>query len=347
MFRSLFRNAFQAISTLVIVLTAFSFFSPYVNPATFRWFSFFGTVFPWLLLVNILLMTFWIWYTNRFALYHLAIIILGWGYVAKFMGTYTGKSQAPRNSVTIVTHNLGLLFYGKKVNEAQTDSIAGAYAAFLKKNGVPDIICTQETRGTFYPLLGKYLGYDQRFNLKKGTVILSRFPIKAGGEVSFGKTSNSTLWANIELPGGKIVRVYNVHLQSNKVTKDAEKVIEDPQNLDEISKVMNKVGGATSIRAEQAERLREHILDCPYPVIICGDFNDTPNSFVYHHIGDGLTDTFEERGFGVGSTFAGSLPLLRIDYILIDPGFQTYQCRVVRDNTWSDHYPVWATMGGE
>lgn len=345
MLRRLFRNAFQVISTLVIVATALSCVSPHVNPASFRWFAFFGTAFPWLVIINVLFLFFWIWRTNRFAIYHLIILILGWGYIARFWGTYAGKTTPPKEHITILTHNLGLMFYGKKVNEVQTDSIAGAYAAFLKKNGVPDIICTQETRGLFYPMLGRHLGYDQRFNLKKGTVILSRFPIKAGGEIPFGKTSNSTLWANIELPDGKVVRVYNVHLQSNKVTKDTEKVIDDPQHLDEIKRVMRKVGGATSIRAEQAERLREHILECPYPVIICGDFNDTPNSFVYHEISDGLTDTFEERGFGRGSTFGGSIPLLRIDYILTDPGFPTYSCRVIRDDTWSDHYPVLAEIG--
>ena len=349
MVRKLLRNAFQIVSTLVIGGTFLSYVAPYVNPASFRWLSLFGTTFPWWLLLNIILVIFWIWRTNRFALYHLIIIVLGWGYVNKFFALNSGNNAAPEKSITLVTHNLGLMFGGKKSSESFTDSIAGAYAAFLKKEGVPDIICTQETRGSFYPLLGKYLGYDQRFNLKKGTVILSRFPILAGGDIPFGKTSNSTLWANIQLPGGKVVRVYNVHLQSNKVSVDAEKVIGDPnlnkeETWDEIGRVVSKVGGATSQRAEQAIRLRNHILECPYPVIVCGDFNDTPNSFVYHHISDGLTDTWESRARGIGTTFAGALPMLRIDYILSDPAFPVSSAKVVRDAKWSDHYPVWATL---
>ena len=281
---------------------------------------------------------------NRFGVYHCIIIAFGWSYCTKFVGTHLGKPLIPDNSITIVTHNLGLMFFDKKANTAQTDSIAKAYAAFLNKHGKPDIICTQETRGTFYPLLGGYLGYDQRFNLKKGTVIMSKYPIKAGGDIPFGKTNNSTLWADIELPGKKMVRVYNVHLQSNRVTKDAEKVIQDDQSWEGISKVMSKVGGATSRRAEQAEQLRAHMLDCPHAVIVCGDFNDTPNSYVYNHISDGLTDTFQEGGLGLGTTFAGTLPLLRIDYILTDPAFRTNDCRVVHDKQWSDHYGVWGVF---
>jgi endonuclease/exonuclease/phosphatase family metal-dependent hydrolase len=343
--RSLFKNTFKTISTLVILMTALSYISPYVNPSTFSWLSFLGTTFPWWLLFNVVFMLFWLGRMNRFGIYHLIIIALGWSYCTKFVGLQLGKPYLPEKSITIVTHNLGLMFYNSKATPAQTDSLAAAYANFLNKNGKPDILCTQETRGSFYPLLGNYLGYDQRFNLKKGTVIMSKYPIKAGGDIPFGKTSNSTLWADILLPDQRIVRVYNVHLQSNRVTKDAEKVIQDDQSWEGLSKVMSKVGGATSRRSEQAQRLRQHILDCPYPVIVCGDFNDTPNSYVYHHIADGLTDTFEARGFGLGTTFAGTLPLLRIDYILSDPGFPAHDSKVVHDSKWSDHYPVWAVLG--
>ncbi len=287
----------------------------------------------------------WLWRFNRFAAYHAVMIAFGWGYATKFVGTHLGKPHIPDEHLTIVTHNVGHMFFLKKIGPGGLDSMARQYAAFLTKNGKPDILCTQETRGAFYPLVGNYLGYDQRFNLKKGTVIMSRYPIKAGGDIPFGKTSNSTLWADIELPGPSTVRVYCVHLQSNRVTKDTEKIIKDDQSWGNIEKVVNKVGGATAVRAEQAEQLRAHILSSPHPVIVCGDFNDTPNSYVYRHIADGLTDAFEEHGFGLGTTFGGALPMLRIDYLLTDPGIRVHDCRVVRDTHWSDHYPVWGVFG--
>ena len=78
---------------------------------------------------------------------------------------------------------------------------------------------------------------------------------------------------------------------------------------------------------------------------MCGDFNDTPNSYVYARLSEGLNDTFRDKGLGFGTTFGGALPMLRIDYILTDRDIKTYSCRTVRDGGFSDHYPVFVTVG--
>jgi endonuclease/exonuclease/phosphatase family metal-dependent hydrolase len=166
--------------------------------------------------------------------------------------------------------------------------------------------------------------------------------------VPFEGTKNSTLWVDVKA-GKQKFRVYNVHLQSNRVTKDTEKVLEDgdlndQETWSDIKNVVKKVGGATQIRAEQAEQLRAHIDACKSPVVVCGDFNDTPNSYVYKTIANGLTDSFREKGFGFGTTFAGALPFLRIDYILASPNFSIYSCIVAKGN-YSDHYPVITVIG--
>jgi endonuclease/exonuclease/phosphatase family metal-dependent hydrolase len=319
-----------------------------VSPADFRWLSFFGTAFPWLLLANVLLLIFWLWRWNRFALYHVLIIAFGWSHVTCFLGLNIAKNAVPASGTfTIATHNLGRM-WGKVTTDQQYALLAEDYSRFLERSGAPDILCTQETRGKFYPLLAEKMGYEHKFNLKKGTVILSKYPMEAGGDIPFGKTGNSSLWVDVRI-GKKLVRVYSVHLQSNKVTNDTEKVIEkgdldEEKTWEDINRVLQKVGGATIIRAEQAERLRTHIEGCPHPVVLCGDLNDTPNSYIYRILSRGMTDTFQERGFGLGSTFAGVLPFLRIDYILTDPAIGTYACRTVR-GPFSDHYPVVATLG--
>jgi endonuclease/exonuclease/phosphatase family metal-dependent hydrolase len=261
--------------------------------------------------------------------------------------SFWAKHAVPASGAfTIATHNLGRM-WGKVTTDQQYALLAEDYSRFLERNGTPDILCTQETRGKFYPMLAEKMGYEHKFNLKKGTVILSKYPMEAGGDIPFGKTGNSSLWVDVRI-GKKLVRVYSVHLQSNKVTNDTEKVIEkgdldEEKTWEDINRVLRKVGGATIIRAEQAERLRAHIEGCPHPVILCGDLNDTPNSYVYRVLSKGMTDTFQERGFGLGSTFSGVLPFLRIDYILADPAIRTYNCRTVR-GPFSDHYPVVATL---
>ncbi|MCC6279467.1 MAG: endonuclease/exonuclease/phosphatase family protein [Saprospiraceae bacterium] len=346
---SLFRHALQMISVVVVTFTLLAYACPLVNPSTFTWLAFFGTAFPWLLLGNLFLALWWAWRRNRFALYHLGIILLGWQFVTGFIGFDFGKDTIPESALIVATHNIGEIFKGGKLTEEMYEKRAAAYAHYLQESGNPDLLCTQETSGKFYRLLAKKMGYEHTYNLKKGTVILSRYPIETGGEIPFGKTYNSTLWADIRIDN-KLVRLYNVHLQSNKVTQTTEKVVEkggldDEETWHDIGYVLDKVGNATEIRAEQALRLREHIAACKYPVIVCGDFNDTPNSYVYALLSEGLDDTFREKGLGPGTTFAGVLPLLRIDYVLAEKSFTTYSCRVGRDSDFSDHFPVFVALG--
>lgn len=344
----LLKNTLRLISALVIFFTMLSYVCPYINPAVFSWLTFFGTAFPWFLLLNLVLLFLWAWQKHRFALYHLAIMVFGWSHISGFIGFGFGKDHVPEKAIVIATHNLGAIFRGKKINDEIRQKTAAEYTRFLQSNGDPDILCTQETGSKFYHLVAQMMGYAHSFNLQKGTVILSRFPIKAGGEIPFGKTANSSLWVELNI-NGKTIRVYNVHMQSNRVTTSAEKVLEDgdfddSRTWSEIGRVLGRVGASTSVRAEQAQKLREHINACKHPVIICGDFNDTPNSYVYSLLSAGFKDTFRDKGTGIATTFNGVLPLLRIDYILMEKIFTTYSCCTVKGD-FSDHHPVVVEFG--
>ncbi|MBL7775059.1 MAG: endonuclease/exonuclease/phosphatase family protein [Saprospiraceae bacterium] len=349
MINYLLQHALKIASAGVIVLTFLAYLTPYVNPALFRYLTFFGTAFPWFLLANIALLLVWGARLHRFALYHLGILIFGWQHVTAFIGLNVGQDKAPENAITVVTHNLGGIFRGIHLSDEEWSGIYTNYVRFLQDNGQPDVLCLQETGLKFAKSLAQKMGYPHLLDLDRGgTALLSRYPILRGGQVPFGQPENNSVWADLKI-GARTVRVYNVHLQSNKVTGDTEKVMEDHDLQDrqtwrEIRHVLRKVGGATSVRAGQAVKLRELVAASPYPVLLCGDFNDTPNSFVYDRLAEGLTDTFREKGFGFGTTFAGALPFLRIDYILADPTLVPYSCRVLRGSA-SDHHAVLARVG--
>jgi endonuclease/exonuclease/phosphatase family metal-dependent hydrolase len=81
----------------------------------------------------------------------------------------------------------------------------------------------------------------------------------------------------------------------------------------------------------------------PYPNIVSGDFNSVPGSFTYHRIKGDLQDTFLKKGAGLGNTYVGLSPTLRIDYILADKSFDVLQYKSPT-LFLSDHFPVIADL---
>ena len=96
-------------------------------------------------------------------------------------------------------------------------------------------------------------------------------------------------------------------------------------------------------RSRQANIIREQIEQSPYPVIVCGDFNDVPMSYTYRTLASKLNDSFSEMGNGYSYTFCGFFDLLRIDYILSSKQFRTLSYEVLPIKL-SDHYPVMARV---
>ena len=92
-------------------------------------------------------------------------------------------------------------------------------------------------------------------------------------------------------------------------------------------------------RAPQAMDVAAQIEASPYPVIVCGDFNDTPASFAYGRIARGLHDAFVERGSGASGTYDRLFNMFRIDYIMVSDGLEVVNYYTF-DEVYSDHMPV-------
>jgi endonuclease/exonuclease/phosphatase family metal-dependent hydrolase len=85
--------------------------------------------------------------------------------------------------------------------------------------------------------------------------------------------------------------------------------------------------------------IRRKIEESPYPVIVCGDFNDTPSSYAYRETKGWLKDAFVQSGRGIGLTYTGKLPSFRIDYILYNKKFRSYNFKIHKI-PYSDHFPI-------
>ena len=202
----------------------------------------------------------------------------------------------------------------------------------------------EEIQAMGYPYF--YFSYDS--NKQKqyvGSVIFSRFPIVDTGIVRYFRpaTPEALIYADIKIKNDT-VRIFTTHLQSVQFRKKEYKAISEIANADDSlfansKTILSKLKKAIVLRSAQAEVVRKISDDSPYPKIVCGDFNDVPNSNTYYNIRGAMQDAFLEKGFGIGRTFSGLSPTLRIDYIFADQSFSVKQFhRVV--NKYSDHYQL-------
>jgi endonuclease/exonuclease/phosphatase family metal-dependent hydrolase len=77
------------------------------------------------------------------------------------------------------------------------------------------------------------------------------------------------------------------------------------------------------------------------PMILCGDFNDTPSSRTYEQIGQAFRDTWAAAGTGDGFTIPAEQPRKRIDYIWLGKDSAIDVLRLwVPQSEASDHLPV-------
>jgi len=239
--------------------------------------------------------------------------------------------------------------YGKKSKKENSDSIF----SYLKKKN-PDIICLQETNIStinkiFQPKLfnSKEFSseiYSTKLETNGDPVIYSKYPIINEGKIHFRKTRNMISYADLAM-NEDTVRIFNCHLQSYRLSNSDISDFNDfpfENNKNDVKEILffnNKLRQAFVRRAEHADSLKVYIRECPYPIIVCGDFNDTPVSYVYHIISKELKDTFVESGSGIGNSYLGKLPSFRIDYIFHSKEFEGYNFS--RDKVeYSDHFPV-------
>ena len=94
------------VNVLVIFATFFAYLSPYINPSRFWQFSFFGLIYPWLLLSNIIMVLFWGFRKKKYLFLSLGCIILGWSHVTSFVGFNLSEKVTTENVITIGSYNV-------------------------------------------------------------------------------------------------------------------------------------------------------------------------------------------------------------------------------------------------
>ncbi len=340
--------------TLAVGITMLlTYFVPYVNPARVWFFPVLGLAAPITYVASVILMLYWIirWRWLR-AGTMILIVVIGLFKVSLFWRpdirrTYEEAEGSERGTIRVMTYNVRS-FYGENGHSSVEDILR------LIDEQDPDIICLQEfnarlaARSEEYALLeeryessgfGRTAAPDSSYGAP--LAILSKFRILRSQTVL---TPASSVWVDL-LVGDDTVRVFNNHLHSTAINASdnvyitEHRFLSDTARETKIRSIVQRLRENSILRAAQVDSIAREVAATPTRRIICGDFNDTPMSYVYKTMARGMRDAFRTCGSGYSYTFRGFFNTLRIDYVLMSEGLEpvSYETLPVE---YSDHHPV-------
>jgi endonuclease/exonuclease/phosphatase family metal-dependent hydrolase len=339
----------------MVLLLILSYLSAFISPVYFYPLAFLGLTYPFLLIINLIFTLFWIFRKSKLFLLSFITIILGFGYITRVfqITIFSNDSVSETNKIKVLSYNVRVFNLWKWTSEKNSPN---KIFDFIKQSNA-DIACIQE----FYSKEEKGKNaHDSLLNSSKfkyshlsyttlnkksnvGIATFTSFPIVSKGKVILNKNDNFCIFTDL-LVNKDTLRVYNIHLESIHLGHDDYYLLEnfeknDSINVDGIKSIFYKFKKSYKKRALQVIPIVKHITKCKYPIILCGDFNDTPVSYVYQQLSNKLDDAFRKSGNGIGYTYVNRYRTFRIDYILHSSGIKSADFKVTHLE-YSDHYPV-------
>ncbi len=336
--KTFFKKILIWANIFVVLALLIAYLSPYSDPNKFWFVSFFGLFYPVIFLLNIAAIVLWVFIDMKMAL--ISIIAISMGYNHFININLSSKKVEKTDIINIATYNVMSGWKGKS-GEFENESLKNKLSELFEDI---DILVLQEANAYVQTLFDSILTSHQLYDADKGVIIYSRLPIINEGIIEFGTRSNSCLWVDLLNNSNDTIRLYGLHLQSNKITSDAKKVAEEIDLQEKktwtgVGNIMKKYRKSLFKRANQTKKILAHKSNWNGPSIITGDFNDPTLSYVFHELKSNMKDSFLEAGTGLGITYGGSIPLLRIDHMLFSDHFQILNSKV-KSIDFSDHYPV-------
>ncbi len=247
--------------------------------------------------------------------------------------------------LTIVSQNMQAAKYFKKNKRSLDKEKSKEFRDWITDLGDIDIFCFQEQRYHANQLLRQHLSSLNMHSVDTiGTGIYSKYPMIDQGFVYIGGNTKFAAWADVQISDDTL-RVYSVHLSSNMISSKAKSVIDEHDlsksgTWSSINSMIKRYGKYSLQRKNQWDKLTEHINKSKHLVILAGDFNDVPQSYLYKKINLEFNDSFTVGEAGIGSTYK-EIPGLRIDYFFARKSIKLLKHKVL-DQAFSDHYPIWA-----
>lgn len=325
---------------VLTVLTFLAYILPFLAPKLFPILSVLTLILPLFLIFNGLFFVYWAIQVKRQIILSGIVLLIGITFVNKFYKFSNKNLPETNDDFTVMSYNVRLfnLFYWIDDN-----NVAQKIHTFINDKN-PDILCLQEySENTAVDLRVYKHKYILMLGnkIKTAQAIFSKFPIVNSGNIEFPNSNNNAVFADIK-KGKDTIRVYNIHLQSIKISPDVSDINDGKNdiNQDKSEKIFRRISKAFTAQQVQAELIMNHKKNCNYPILICGDMNNSAFSFVYRNIRGNLSDCFEEAGAKFGETYNFKYYPARIDYIFAAKDIKIKSFDNFPNFKNSDHFPI-------
>ncbi len=346
---------------------------PQINPAQFWPMGLLGLATPFIAAANVFFIILWVLFGKwRRVLLSTICIVICWNIFSVGLAANVGtnKSISTNKKIKIVSYNVRLLDYYNWSGNKNTRKLL---LNFLKEKNA-DVLCLQEffssgDSSAFQNVkdIMKLCGYNtyaanKNFETKRGffgDIIFTKHHIfnQVSVQLDSGVHAHNFQYADVACFNHDTIRVYNLHMQSVQFSKEDMAVLQNPQapiienkkakkeqqaktQLGQGKIIVKKLRRSYARRGMQADAIQNSMKLSPYPILLCGDLNDIPSSYTYFTLRGNLKDAFLDAGNGIGRTYIGLSPVLRIDNIFYDDNaLQVLQFD--RDKVYySDHFPI-------
>ena len=337
---SWFNKMVFVFNIVITVLTFVAYVLPFLAPKMFPLLSVLTLILPLFLILNGLFFIYWLLQLKRQVVLSGLVLLLGITFINKFYKFSSNDLAHGEKDFTVMSYNVRLFNLFDWIPNA---NVGNNILTFINEQN-PDILCIQEYSENAKVDLRVYK-YKTIFmegeKIRTGQAIFSKFPIFNQGDFKIPQAGNNIIYADIK-KGNDTIRVYNIHLQSIKISPDVNEISEnvDVLNKSKSEQVFTRIRDAFTKQEQQAEILVKHKNKCRYPVIICGDMNNSPFSYIYRSIKADLNDCFEETGNGFGQTYKFKYYPARIDYIFANKKMEVKSFTTFSQFENSDHFPV-------
>ena len=348
----------NGVAALILLLT---YCAPHVSPVTNWPLAVLAMTFTFQIAVHVFFVGWWAFFRPKRMLLSGVLLVAGYSHIRdhiQFFGHTNPTSEVVGKPAKLMSYNVRVFdLYNWTHNKETRNSM---FELFKRED--PDILCLQEyfyspdpmffrTKEPLVNDLGLKNAHERytqhaRYRSHFGIATFTKLPIIARGHIPFpSNPDNQCIWTDIKVDNDT-VRVYNAHLASYHFGDEDYKFIKEldtDTHLDTLksggTKILKRLRHGFILRADETQRIADHIAQSPYPVVYCGDMNDVPMSYGYARLRTHLDDAFTKSGKGLGGTYIGNLPKLRIDHIMIGPELEAWDFHTLPE-AYSDHHAI-------